>query len=94
MGGVWRDVDRQQAFFAKLEGLLSEFPEIVDRDVEELTDEILDGYDPSSPKMLTGLVVLVAHDNLADWSEMTVLHPRQQSHYMTTGMLHQALGMQ
>lgn len=91
---IFADDARQDAFFDALEGLIAEYPEITNGDPDDLADEITDGFDPSSPKMLAGLVLLLATNNVDGWSELTVLRPRNQLHYFTTGMLHQGLSLQ
>lgn len=88
---IWKDDARHESFFAAVEALLDEYPELAAGDDDEEVDAILDGYDPASPKVVSGIVVLVAHGNLDGWSELTYTAPPHQSHYLTVGMLYKAL---
>ena len=91
-GAIWKDNDRRAEFFARLEELIGEYPELLGpQDPDDIVDEVVDGYDPKSPKIRTGIVLVLAYGNLDYWDELVPTSPLAQSHYMTIGMLHQAL---
>ena len=100
---IWPKRQRQDEFFARLEALMSEYPEITnvmsrqyaldpaDSMWESTNDQ--PGYDPSSPVMVTGIVLIVTSTNTEGWEDMTVSEPYQQSIYMTHGIIGEALSI-
>lgn len=91
-GAIWKDEERRTEFFARLEHLLGDYPELLGpQDQEDIVDEVLNGYDPNTPKLCNGIVLVLAYGNLDHWDELVTTQPKAQSHYMTIGMLHQAL---
>ena len=86
---------RREDFFIKLERLLDEYPEIMDRIKRAYEKDPTSSYwssetgdfNPASPMFRTGVVVLVGHGNMEMWEDISILEPFRQSHYITVGIL-------
>jgi len=79
--------ERRKEFHEKLVALLSDYPEIA-TDMLDL-DEI-EGFDPNSPRVLQGHVLVVAYENLDVYGQLLWSAPYDQNYYQTLGMLQKA----
>ncbi len=88
-----KNKDRKKEFFSRLDQLILEYPELTtpyhtpDCDHE---DEDPD-FDPSAPKVITGVILLVTTCDLNNYEGMFLERPYEQSHFHTLGMVHAAL---
>lgn len=98
---LWPKVARRNEFFAKLEALIDEYPELTDSmsrqyklDPSGPYWEAQDDepkYDPTSPVMVTGIVLVVSTTNTEGWEDIIVTEPFRQSSFMTHGLIGEAL---
>ena len=103
---IWDSKQQRDQFFQELRDLLAKYPNIAlnqrreyERRPELLADYEVedDGYprwDPESPMILHGIVLLVNHSNLEHFEDLQLLIPFEQSNYHTVGMLSNALMVQ
>jgi hypothetical protein len=92
---------RRGEFFDKLDALLNEFPEIESRMKRSYAEDPTDPYwtddeehqefDPASPVVRTGIVLVLAHSNMQQWEDISWLDPLTQPHFMTKGLLATAM---
>jgi hypothetical protein len=78
--------DRRKEFHEKLVALIGEYPELA---VDPLEDEY-EGFDPESPRMLQGHVLVLSYENLDGYGQLLWSAPFDQNYYQTLGMLAKA----
>lgn len=102
MADLFPDRATQDRFFVELRELIERYPSIGGRmaatfegdpDAEWAApcDSYHKGFDPASPMLCDGLIVIVSHRNLDGFEDMSVIRPRETSHYQDLGLLHAAL---
>lgn len=93
---IWPDGQRRQEFFARLEHLIQQYPELTNiLQREHALDpcssywDCADGtsFDPNCPNVVQGIVLLISTANLDGWEDFVITDPAPQSQYMTNGML-------
>ena len=91
--------ERRDEFTLRLESLLDEFPEIVDRlrrahaadpTHDRWTDDFGEDFDSDQPIFRTGWVLIVGTSSMQTWEQSHIIAPTQQSHFITTGLIHLA----
>lgn len=98
---VWASKQHRDAFFADLRELMARYPCIANGMAREYDsdptnskwsgdDNGYDRFNPKSPMILQGVVVIVSHANLEHFEDMVTLVPYEQSGFMTQGMLTKA----
>jgi hypothetical protein len=103
MAPLFPDRATQDRFFAELRELIERFPSIGGRmaatfaaDPSADWAQPVEGhhavFDPASPMLCDGLVVIVSHRNLDGFEEMSVIRQRESSHYHDLGLLTAAIG--
>lgn len=84
-----KNKQRKEKFFDRLNELISEYPEIIspyeDEDDDD-HDEDCD-FDPNSPKVVTGMVLLITTNDLNNYETLFFEKPLEQSHFHTVGMV-------
>lgn len=80
---------RRDRFFHKLEELISEFPDVMTRPT--IIDACDHNHNPDSPKMISGIVVIVTTRDADDWEQLFWEAPSGQSHFHTIGMVREVL---
>lgn len=81
---------RRDRFFHRLEELISEYPDVMTQ--PNCTEYDCDcDYNPNSPKMISGMVVIVTTRNADDWEQLFWEKPSGQSHFHTIGMVREVL---
>lgn len=87
MSEVWDDPSRQQEFFTRLEALLNEYPELTTSNID------IEGFDPATPKVINGLLLMVNWQNLDGWGETFWTNPPGQHRFTSIGMAHHLVRM-
>lgn len=90
---------RRIEFFDRLDQLLNDYPELQTRMLRSYEEDPADehwisqeeNFDPQSPTLRTGLVLVIAHANMQMWEDVTFLEPPNQSRFLTAGLLTNAL---
>ena len=97
---VWPDTVRRNEFFAKLEALIQQYPELTTTLSRQYaagseygfeTEGDWPPYDPNSPTMINGLVLVITTVNMDGWEDLVVTEPTAQSRYLTGGIVSKAL---
>jgi len=92
--------ERRIEFFDRLSDLLDDFPELQTRmqrshqndpSDDHWYDEDGEDFDPQSPTLRTGIVLVIAHANMQMWEDISFLEPPHQSRFLTVGLLTEAL---
>lgn len=91
----WPNRKIREDFFAELKVLLDKYPHLGAMDIREVDDEddIDEGYpafDPNSPMILQGVVLVLSYSNLEHYENIQILTPFEQSYYMSCGLLTRA----
>jgi hypothetical protein len=96
---VFRDRERRDEFWSLLRLLIEKFPEMLDgldkvyeddlreEDIEHYEIQRGKKYDSSSPKFMSGMVLVCQVMNLDNDESMFVISPFEQSEYLTAGLL-------
>ena len=74
----------------RLDRLISDYPELV-TPFHDIDCDNTDGFDPSAPKIVTGVVLLITTRDVNDYENMFLEKPEEQSHFHTLGMVKAAL---
>lgn len=98
---IWPNTARRDEFFQRLAALIDEFPEIssfLRRAYEASHFDGIDiepewAYNPESPTIIQGLVLIVSTTNMEMWEDVMVMDPTRQSQYLTEGLLNAAQRM-
>ena len=77
--------EKRDAFFEKLNALISEFPELTEADVHH--EDCDCGFNPDSPIIVTGIIVGVTIRNTDDFEQIFWTTPYGQSHFTTKGVI-------
>ena len=77
--------EKRDAFFEKLNALISEFPELTEADVHH--EDCDCGFNPDSPIIVTGIIVGVTIRNTDDFEQIFWTTPYGQSHFLTKGII-------
>jgi hypothetical protein len=80
------DHARRTLFHDKLSELIMEFPELMVNSSYD-TDTSESDYDPSTPKMLVGQVLVIAWQNMENYTELFYTDPLPQNHFLSLGMV-------
>lgn len=100
MATDWPSKEKKNEFFEDLRALIAKHPNLADRMARENAevpicieehDDGTDQYDPDSPVLLEGIVVLLSFTNLERYENLIILDPYEQSSFMTNGMLNRAV---
>jgi len=79
--------ERNKEFFERLEELVAQYGELeLFGDVSEDPD-----FDPASPRILEGIVLILSHRNMQGVSSLTCIDKLHQNRFFTMGMLQGAL---
>lgn len=83
---------RRDQFFHRLEALMAEYPDIMTKPtVGDHEFECECGYNPDTPKIISGMVVIVTTRNADDWEQLFWEKPSNQSYFHTIGMVREVL---
>ena len=98
---TWPKIARRNEFFDRLSALMDEYPELTNQmsrqyavDPSAPYWELRDdepAYDPASPVMVTGIVLIISTSNTEGWEDVTVTEPFRQSSFLTHGLIGEAL---
>jgi hypothetical protein len=87
MTGIQISKERKADFHARLESLLSEFPEL--STTPECTCDNPDHTEvDDSPKYLSGVLLVLSYDSVEGFSELFWTAPNNQNIFLTKGMAH------
>lgn len=87
--------ERRDQFWREINSVIDRYPELFDG-MNDAFDHHHEGcdcnddkepYDPDSPKMAQAMVLLFSPKNLQGYETMAVFTPREQSSYMTDGLI-------
>lgn len=97
---TWTSKQHRDAFFVDLRDLLAKYPNIAGHMAREYEndptnpawspDESYDRFNPRSPMIVQGIVLIVSHANLEHYEDVATLSPFEQSTFMTQGLLSKA----
>lgn len=91
---VWNNKQQRAEFFAELSTLLEKYANIAENMARNYTADPTAGwdpeYDPTSPVIVRGIVIVITHANMENFEDLQILEPYDQSHYLTAGMLGRA----
>lgn len=102
LADLFPDRATQDRFFTELRDLIDRYPSIGGRMSATAADNPdaewaapqpgwHNGFDPSSPMLLEGLVLVVSHRNLDGFEDLSVIRQRESSHYQDLGLLTAAI---
>lgn len=92
---AWPNKQTRDQFFAEFKELLEKYPHLKSTDdaPERFGEDVVDGYpefDPTSPLILQGVVIILSYSNLEHFENIQILNPFEQSFYMSYGLLNRA----
>lgn len=92
---AWPNKQTRDQFFAEFKELLEKYPHLKSTEdaPERFGEDMEDGYpefDPASPLILQGIVVILSYSNLEHFEDIQILDPFEQSFYMSYGLLARA----
>lgn len=88
---VFSDTARRDEFWADINEVMARFPEVGRLPDSSFTDEDKDNggnyFDPSSPCMIDGMVIVYSVRNLQGFEMLVVSDPTAQSQFVTKGLI-------
>lgn len=81
---------KRDEFHRRLKELMGEYPEMFESPEDA---EHCEHYDPSSPKVITGLVLVYSTQNLDRFEEIFWTDPAEQVHWLGIGLLKSAAAL-
>lgn len=103
MTAIWLSTKRRDEFFAKLDKLILEYPELHNVMAREYSaDPCADywdsecdipNFDPNAAVFQQGVVLLISTANVDNWEDLIITEPTRQSQYMTAGMVQAAMNV-
>jgi hypothetical protein len=78
------DTDERNKFHEELAELIAKYPGLSNE--PEYHEDCDCGFDPDSPKMLTGVLLVLSYQNMDAYNELFWTDPLHQSHFTSVGL--------
>ena len=86
----FQTAQERDEFWARIDSVIADYPSLLnglDAIYEGDDDSYGDVYNPMSPKVVTGRVLILGCANLENWESFIVIDPQDQSVFIKDGLI-------